>query len=62
MGATESAPTLRRVFLRIVRQEGVLSLWTGVHINFIRIVPATSAFFLSYEYINRYLQLTLLPE
>ncbi len=53
---SSGAPTLRGVFLSIVRREGVLSLWTGVHINFIRIVPATSAFFLSYEYINRYLQ------
>lgn len=50
--------TLRSVFLNIVRKEGVLSLWTGVHINFIRIVPATSAFFLSYEYISRWLSQT----
>lgn len=50
------APTLRSVFLDAVRREGVLSLWTGVHINFIRVIPATSAFFLSYEYISRYLQ------
>ncbi len=54
--------SLRGVFLSIVRREGVLSLWTGVHINFIRVIPATSAFFLSYEYISRYLQNTVLPE
>ena len=61
-GEVRGPLTLRGVFMDIVRREGFLSLWTGVHINFIRVVPATSAFFLSYEYISRYLQASLLPD
>jgi len=41
---------------QIVRQEGVLSLWSGLTFNLIRVVPATISTFLSYEYISRALR------
>lgn len=41
---------------QIIREEGVLALWSGLRMNIFRIVPATAATFLSYEYISRYLQ------
>mmetsp|Transcript_16690 Transcript_16690/g.28285 ORF Transcript_16690/g.28285 Transcript_16690/m.28285 type:complete len:346 (+) Transcript_16690:103-1140(+) len=43
-------------FLRIVRKEGVLSLWSGLSVNIFRIVPATASTFLAYEYISRFLK------
>ena len=48
--------SLRQVLTAAIKREGFFSLWTGVHINFIRVIPATSSFFLAYEYISRYLQ------
>lgn len=40
---------------RIVRDEGMLALWTGIRINIFRMIPATISTFVSYEYINRWL-------
>ena len=39
----------------IIKNEGVLSLWSGLRINLIRVVPATAATFLAYECISKYL-------
>jgi solute carrier family 25 folate transporter 32 len=40
----------------ILRQEGVMSLWSGLAFNMIRVVPATISTFLSYEYLSRALR------
>lgn len=47
--------TLRHIFNDIVEKEGILSLWTGLRVNLLRVVPATLATFVSYEYFSRYL-------
>jgi solute carrier family 25 folate transporter 32 len=39
----------------LVRDEGVLALWTGLRVNLIRVVPATITTFLSYEYLSKLL-------
>lgn len=48
--------TLRSAFLDIVKNEGVASLWTGLRVNLVRVIPSTLSTFLAYEYISRYLQ------
>ena len=40
---------------KIVKEEGIPALWSGLRVNIIRIVPATCATFVSYEYGSRYL-------
>lgn len=47
---------LSQVFHEIVRKEGFWSLWTGLRVNLVRIIPATLATFVSYEYLSRYLK------
>jgi solute carrier family 25 folate transporter 32 len=47
---------LRQVFHDIVEVEGFWSLWTGLRVNLVRIIPATLATFVSYEYLSRYLR------
>ena len=49
------SPGLMATALGMIREEGVLSLWSGLRINLIRVIPATTATFLSYEHICRYL-------
>jgi solute carrier family 25 folate transporter 32 len=49
-------PTLRR----IIKEEGALSLWSGLQVNTVRIVPATITTFLAYEYLSRYIGENLL--
>ena len=43
------------VLMQIIRTEGVLSLWSGLQVNLVRIMPATATTFLAYEYLSRYL-------
>ena len=40
---------------KIVRDEGVLNLWSGYRVNLVRIFPATISTFVAYEYINKIL-------
>lgn len=47
---------LRQVFHEIVATEGFWSLWSGLRVNLVRIIPATLATFVSYEYLSRYLK------
>lgn len=47
--------TILSVLRNIVRREGYLSLWSGLHVNIVRMVPATLSTFLTYEYIKKYL-------
>lgn len=57
-GGEETYPKslgLVSTFRNIVRVEGVLSLWSGLKVNLIRVIPATAATFLSYEYISKYI-------
>lgn len=49
-------PTLRQ----IIKEEGILSLWSGVQVNTVRIIPATITTFLTYEYLSRYIEKKLL--
>eukprot|EP00981_Chlorochromonas_danica_P009779 scaffold2817_cov177-Ochromonas_danica.AAC.7 len=58
LAATASAfrgHRLLHTLQHIVRNEGVTSLWAGLKVNLVRIVPATIATFLSYEYLLRLL-------
>jgi solute carrier family 25 (mitochondrial folate transporter), member 32 len=48
-----STNSLWKTLLHIVRYEGIKALWTGLRVNLIRIVPSTTATFLSYEYLSR---------
>lgn len=53
---------LLRTAQAIVRGEGVGALWAGLRVNLVRIVPSTTATFLSYEYLTRVVgQLLLTP-
>ncbi len=45
---------LRDAFHEIVAKEGFLSLWSGLRVNLVRIIPATLTTFVSYEYLSRY--------
>lgn len=45
-------PTMRQ----IIKEEGILSLWSGLQINILRIIPATLTTFLTYEYLSRYVE------
>ena len=47
---------LFQLIRNIIKKEGILSLWSGIQINCIRIVPATICTFLSYEYLSRYME------
>jgi solute carrier family 25 folate transporter 32 len=47
---------LFRIAKDIIDNEGVAALWSGLRVNLFRIVPATVATFVSYEYISRYLR------
>jgi hypothetical protein len=49
-------PTLRQ----IIKEEGVLSLWSGIQVNTVRIIPATVTTFVAYEYLSRYVEKCLL--
>lgn len=49
-------PGLFRIAKDIIDNEGVAALWSGLRVNLFRIVPATVATFVSYEYISRYLK------
>lgn len=40
----------------IIEKEGFWSLWSGLRVSLVRIIPATVATFVSYEYISRYLK------
>jgi len=44
-----------RLVSHIIRTEGVWTLWAGLRVNLIRVVPATMSTFLSYEYLSSYL-------
>jgi hypothetical protein len=52
---TSSPQGLISTFKGIVRNEGFLSLWSGLKINLIRVIPATATTFMCYEYISSYL-------
>jgi hypothetical protein len=39
----------------IIKHEGIGTLWVGLQVNLIRVIPATLSTFLSYEYLSRYL-------
>jgi solute carrier family 25 (mitochondrial folate transporter), member 32 len=52
----QSQTTLYKEFQKIVQQEGFFSLWSGLRVSIFRIIPATVATFVSYEYISRYLK------
>lgn len=41
-------------FKSIVEKEGFFSLWSGLKVNLIRIIPATITTFVTYEYTSRY--------
>ncbi len=56
----QSPSTLFGTARNMVETEGVWSLWTGLRVNLIRVVPATVATFLSYEYILKWLEDVLL--
>ena len=45
-----------RVVKKIVKDEGLFSLWSGYRVNLVRIFPATISTFLAYEYINKMLK------
>ncbi len=43
--------------VNMVQREGVWSLWTGLRVNLVRVVPATAATFVTYEYICKHFDL-----
>lgn len=45
---------LFQVLRGIVEKEGFFSLWSGLKVNLIRIIPATITTFVTYEYTSRY--------
>lgn len=49
-------PGLFQIIRNIIQQEGVVALWSGLRVSLFRIIPATVATFVSYEYISRYLK------
>jgi hypothetical protein len=38
----------------VIAKEGVFSLWTGLRIHLLRVVPATCISFSTYEYISKH--------
>ncbi|KAK3799352.1 hypothetical protein RRG08_063491 [Elysia crispata] len=48
-------PTFREMFMKILRQEGVKKLYTGLGPTVVRTFPATGALFLAYETTKKYL-------
>ena len=55
-GANDRNLGLTQTLRQIIREEGVLSLWSGLQVNTVRIIPATITTFLSYEYLSRYIE------
>lgn len=53
---SEGRHGLFRIAKDIIDNEGVYALWSGLRVNLFRIIPATVATFVSYEYISRYLK------
>ena len=52
---SSSSGSILRMLVKIVREEGLLGLYSGYRTNLVRIVPATVSTFVSYEYISKYL-------
>ena len=46
---------LYRLLVHIITKEGYPALWSGIRVNLIRVIPATTSTFVSYEYISKYL-------
>jgi solute carrier family 25 folate transporter 32 len=51
-----STSSIRFMVMHIVRTEGIGSLWAGLRVNLVRVIPSTLSTFLCYEYMMRYLQ------
>jgi len=60
--APNGRTSLWRTLHGIVQNEGFWSLWSGLRVGLVRIIPATITTFVSYEYISRYLKMALQEE
>eukprot|EP00934_Nitzschia_sp_Nitz4_P003535 Nitzschia sp. Nitz4//scaffold282_size24342//23663//24640//NITZ4_008357-RA/size24342-processed-gene-0.29-mRNA-1//1//CDS//3329545635//3525//frame0 len=48
------SPTLLGTTLNIIRNEGYIGLYTGLHVSLVRVIPNTCITFLSYEFLARW--------
>jgi len=57
--SSASRSSLRYIVRHMIATEGIGSLWAGLRVNLVRVIPSTLSTFLCYEYMSRYLQETL---
>jgi hypothetical protein len=50
-----SSGSMRSLVQEMIRKEGIGSLWTGLRVNLVRVIPSTLSTFMCYEYMVRYL-------